>query len=56
MKYYIVTELERKDYPYDTAEEAIESAEQSLPATMTWEIRDEDENVVHTHYVDGEEE
>lgn len=50
--YYIVTELERKGTPYDTTEEAIEAAEQTLPATMSWEVRDEDETVVYTHYVD----
>lgn len=53
--YYIVTELERKDIPYDTAEEAIEAAKQTLPRTMEWEIREDDrvggEETVYTHYI-----
>ena len=51
--YYIVTELERQSTPYDTTEEAIEAAKQTLPKTMTWEIRDDGENVYHIHI--GEE-
>lgn len=54
-RYYIVTELERKDIPYDTAEEAIEAAKQTLPRTMKWEIREDDrvggEETVYTHYI-----
>lgn len=61
MKYYIITELERQSTWYDTIDEAITAAEQTLPACMAWEIREEDEEagteeVVHTHYADEEEE
>ena len=53
--YYIVTELERKAYGYDSIEEAIEDAEQKFPR-LSWEIRDEYEEVVYTHYIDEESE
>lgn len=53
--YYIVTGLERKAYGYDTVEEAIEDAEQKFPR-LSWEIRDEYEEVVYTHYIDEESE
>lgn len=60
MKYYIVTELEKQSIWYDTLDEAISAAEQTLPASMTWEIREDDEKVgteevVYTHYVEDEE-
>lgn len=60
MKYYIITEIERQSTWYDTMENAITTAEQTLPASMTWEIREEDEEVgteevVYTHYVEDEE-
>ena len=53
--YYIVTELERRPYGYGTIEEAIEEAETRFPR-LSWEIRDEYEEVVHTHYIDEESE
>lgn len=60
MKYYIITETERKTTWYDTPEDAITTAKQTLPASMSWEIREEDEEagteeVVYTHYVDGDD-
>lgn len=57
MKYYIVTELEKQSIWYDTLDDAIAAAEQTLPANMAWEIREEDEEagteeVVYTHYIE----
>ena len=47
-EYYIVTDLESKPYPFDTMKEAVEFAER--------EVRDENGDVVYTHYLDDENE
>ena len=58
MKYYLVTELERRQVYFDTFLDAVVDAELTLPADMNWEIREVDngvEEVVYTHYVDEED-
>lgn len=60
MKYYIITELERRQTYFETLADAVADAEMTLPKDMNWEIREEDEEVgteevVYTHYVEEEE-
>lgn len=59
-KYYLVTELERREAYFVTLNDAVADAEMTLPKDMNWEIREVDEEVgteevVYTHYVEDEE-
>lgn len=56
MKYRIITDLahEMDTRTFDSLEEATDYGRINLPSNRSWEVRDEYDDVIYTHYV-GEE-
>lgn len=52
--YEIITELGRMFGTFETVEDAVEHGKQNLPDYLSWEVRDEEQDVFFTHYVDHE--
>ena len=48
--YTIVTELGKIGFDFGSVDEAVEYAEGRFPTQHEWEVRDENDEVVYTHY------